>query len=102
MRVPIGPTSLQKLTACRIAKRAFNTAQGDVTDAPQLCPRCSVCGLNAKACYYRRQVTGKVCGLDFCREFAFRLRLLPTCLKSRFTACRSMAALWPCKQFFYH
>jgi hypothetical protein len=26
------------------------------------------------------EVTGKVCGLDFCREFALRLRLLQTLL----------------------
>jgi NAD(P)-dependent dehydrogenase (short-subunit alcohol dehydrogenase family) len=64
-----------KLAACRTPKGGFNAAQGDFSDALQLCPRCPVGGLNAKACHYRRQVTGKVCGLDFCREFAFRLRL---------------------------
>jgi hypothetical protein len=54
----------------------FNAAQGDFCDAPQVCPRCPIGSLNAKACHERRQVTGKVCGMDLCREFAFRLRLL--------------------------
>src|ERR1700751_3596047 len=72
--------------ACRTPKRGLNAAQGDFSDAPHLCLRCPVGGLNAKACHDRRQVTGKVCRLDFYREFAFRLRLLQTLLQSRFTA----------------
>src|SRR6202008_1064028 len=75
-----------ELPACRTPKHGFNTTQGDFSDAPQLCPRCPVGGLNAKACHDRRQVTGKVCRLDFLREFAFRLRLLQTLLQSRFAA----------------
>src|SRR5579864_8742621 len=75
-----------ELAACRTPKGGFNAAQGDFSDAPQLCPRCPVGGLNAKACHDRRQVTGKVYRVDFCREFALRLRLLQTLLQSRFTA----------------
>ena len=74
-----------ELSARRTQSVAFNAAQGNFSDAPQLCPRCPVGGLNAKARDDRRQVTGKVCRLDFCREFAFRLRLLQTLLQSRFT-----------------
>src|SRR6201997_1648339 len=79
-------THAADLAACRTPKRGFNAAQGDFSDAPQLCPRCPIGGLNAKACHDRRQVTGKVCWLDFPRKFAFRLRLLETLLQSRFTA----------------
>src|ERR1700752_1114642 len=64
------------LAACRTRKAGFNAAQGDFCDAPQVCPRCSIGSLNAKACHERRQVTCKVCRLDFCGKFAFRLRLL--------------------------
>src|SRR6516164_10309285 len=67
-------------------KSRFNAAQGDFSDAPQLCSRCAVRGLNSKACHYRGQITGKVCGLDFCRELALRLRLLQAPLYGRFTA----------------
>ena len=42
----------RNLALCRTRKAAFNAAQGDLGDANQLCPRCSVGGLNAKACYY--------------------------------------------------
>jgi hypothetical protein len=35
----------------------FNATQGDFSDAPQLCPCCSVGGLNAKACHDRREVS---------------------------------------------
>lgn len=59
------------LDACRTRKAGFNAAQSDFSDAPQLCPRCAVSGLNANACHCRRQVMGKVCGLDFCREEGF-------------------------------
>jgi hypothetical protein len=58
MRVPIA-TLAAELTACRIAKRAFHAEQRDVSDAPQLCPRCPVSGLNAKTCHDRRKVTGR-------------------------------------------
>src|SRR5579864_6773113 len=64
------------LAACRTRKAGFNAAQGDFCDAPQVCPRCPIDSLNAKACHERRQVTGKVCGMDLCGKFAFRLRLL--------------------------
>ena len=73
------------LAACRTRKAGFNAAQGDFGDAPQLCLRCPVGSLNAKACHDRRQVTGKVRRLDFCREFTFRLGLLQALLESRFT-----------------
>src|ERR1700739_3055114 len=74
------------LAACRTRKAGFDAAQGDFSDAPQLGPSCPVGGLHAEPCYYRRQITGKVCGLDSCREFVFGLRLLQTLPQSRFTA----------------
>src|ERR1700756_1848886 len=81
-----GRISLAELPTGGAPKRGFNAAQGDFSDAPQLCPRCPVGGLNTKACHDRGQVTRKVCWLDFCWEIAFRLRALQTLLQSRFTA----------------
>jgi hypothetical protein len=75
-----------ELPTGRTPKRGFNAAQGDFSDAPQLCPRCPVGGLNTKARHDRGQVTRKVCRLDFSRELAFRLCALQTLLQSRFTA----------------
>src|SRR5713101_8723482 len=73
------------LAVCKARKADFNTTHGDCSDTAQLCPCCPVGGLNAKACHDRREVAGKVCGLDLSRELALRLRLLQALLQSRFT-----------------
>ncbi len=60
----LSPVKLRVAPLVRVS-RAINAAQGDCSDAPQLCPRCPVGGLNAKACHYRRQVTGKSLRVGF-------------------------------------
>jgi len=75
-----------ELAACGTRKADFNTTQGDCSDTPQLCSCRPVGGLNAKACHDRREVTGEVGWLGFCRELALRLPLLQATLYDRFTA----------------
>ena len=79
-------TSLSReAKSCITPKTGFNTAQGDVSDTPQLCPSCPVGSLNAEARHLLMRGSGESLRAGSLEELALRLRLLHTHLERGFT-----------------